>query len=126
LNVIEKELDHLWVTTLKPAIMKCITRSDKENIKPQAQFDLSKISWKIRGGNIVTHEVPVWGTAFAYTKKGKYHVDLRGELVRYLEYYGRYIHHENGETWDVTLNNWRDNTFLNVRKQKHPSGVNDG
>ena len=121
--VVEKELDRLWETIIKPAFIKCISSSDNENINSQAKFVLKQISWKIKGGDVVKDKIPVWGSAFAYNKEGGYHGDLRGELVRYLEYHEKYIHKENGDTWEVKLNKWHDNTFINIKKQKNGKGA---
>lgn len=94
----------------------------KPNTQPPGQFDLKSISWKVKGGDIVTGEIPIWGTTFAQDTKGDYHTDIRGDLVRYLEYNQMYVHHEAGEAWEVTLNEWQGNTFINVRKQKNGKG----
>ena len=115
---INEELDRCWEETIKPVIIKCISISNEADTKPQKPFNLKRISWKIKGGDVVTDKIPVWGSTFAYTREGEYHKDIRGELVRYLEYYGKYTHHEKGESWDITLNEWKDNTYVNVRKQR--------
>lgn len=85
-------------------------------------FNLKAISWKVKGGDIVKGEIPVWGSAFAYDTKGDYHEDVRGNLVRYLEREGVYIHNEAGQVYECKLNQWKDNTFINVRKQKNGKG----
>ena len=67
------------------------------NTQPPGQFGIKAILWKVKGGTIVEDEIPVWGSAFAYDTKGDYHTDVRGDLVRYLEYNQMYVHHEAGE-----------------------------
>jgi len=95
------------------------------NTQPRGQFTLKSISWKVKGGAIVKDEIPVWGSAFAYDTQGDYHQDIRGDLVRYLEFNGTYIHHEAGEAYEVTLNEWNDKPSSTSVSRKTATGAAD-
>ena len=121
----ERQLDHWWEVHGKPSLLEFLSQGEKNHrsndvVRPHApgQFDLKSISWKVKGGAIVTDKIPIWGTTYAYDTKGDYHEGARGNLVRYLEREGVYIHNDGGETYECKLNEWQGNTYINIRKQK--------